>query len=389
MTGPVRRLRRLLVLLPSAGIGGAEMHTATLVRALAAAGVDITVAAEAGLREGLAPLFAPVAVEAAPVGWREAEGPAANAGRQSAAAAALLARLRPDAVLLPLPWPGHGLGLQAALATARTPGLAIIHLAPIEPEVLPSALVQPALAAPLTWVAVSAPVARRVEAVFGLARGRVTVVPNGVAVPPEDPARRLAERRARRTALGLGPDAPLVLFAGRLEDKKGAELLPALADHLRTVLGATLVALGEGPLMPRLAGHPAARPEGPLRLRGAVPDVADWLLAADALVLPSRLEGFPLVFLEAAARRCPVVATEAALECLGSLAKCFAWMSKSQSILDLTLHFSVIFKDIEAAGSRVEAAHAYAEQYGVDWMLDRYFVQLRGGLIGDVPVRDS
>ncbi|MDB5374143.1 MAG: hypothetical protein JWP04_2785, partial [Belnapia sp.] len=60
---PARRLRRLLVLLPSAGttLGGAEAQTATLVQAIAATGVEVTVAAAPALRDGIATLLGPAA----------------------------------------------------------------------------------------------------------------------------------------------------------------------------------------------------------------------------------------------------------------------------------------------------------------------------------------
>jgi glycosyltransferase involved in cell wall biosynthesis len=374
----VRRLRRLLVPLPSAAIGGAERHTASLALALAEAGVEVTVAAEPALLPGLAALFRPLAPVAAPVGWREAEGMEANAARQAGAAAALIARHVPEAALLPLPWPSHGLGLQRALAEAHLPGLAIAHLAPHEPEPVPAALLRPALAAPLAWAAVSAPVAGRVAALFGLAPGQVAVVPNGVAVPPEDPARRAAQRLARRAALGLGPGAPLVLFAGRLEEKKGADLLPALAGRLGEELGATLAALGAGPLAPLLAAHPAAREGGPLRLPGAVDDVGDWLLAADALVLPSRLEGCPLIALEAAARRCPIVATAAALECWGDAARSLALVVATQSVLDLTDRVSVAIAKPADMAPLLDLAGKKAGDFDRPRMVGQYFALLRG-----------
>lgn len=360
MRAAVRRLRRLLVLLPSAGIGGAERHTAALARALAGTGIEVAVAAEPGLLPGLAPLFAPLALEAAPVGWREAEGREANTARQAAAAATLIARLRPDAALLPLPWPSHGPGLQDALADAGLPGLAIVHLAPFEPERLPPPR------GLLAWAAVSAPVARRVEAAFALSPGRVAVVPNGVAVPREDPGRRSDLRQARRTALRLPEGAPLLLFAGRLEEKKGADLLPALAEQLHQAAGARLVALGDGPL----------------QLMGEVPDVSDWMLVADALLVPSRLEGCPLVVLEAAVRRCPVIGTAPALEAWGEAARNLFWMIESQSLLTMTAQISVIILGLRATDARIEAAEAHAIQYDIERMLHNYFVLLRASLGG-------
>lgn len=374
----IQRLRRLLVLLPSAGLGGAEAHTATLVRALAATGVTVSVAAEPDLQPGLAGLLDGTAMlHAAPIGWRETEDLAGNMARQAQAAAPLIAALAPDAALLPLPWPTHGLGLHQALADACIATLAIAHLAPPDLEPLPEALA----AAPIGWAAVSGPVAARVAACFGLPAGGIAVVPNGVVLPPPEPERRAAQRLARRAVLGLPPEAPLLAFAGRLEARKGADLLPALAERIAAEAGATLVVLGAGPLEPRLAAHPAARRDGPLRLQGRVPDVADWLLATDALVLPSALEGCPLAFLEAAARRCPVVATAAALDCFGAAAGDLAATVEVPTIAALAAAVRMVLTSPAVAARLAEAAFAQAAEFDRDAMLRRYFALLRSGAV--------
>jgi glycosyltransferase involved in cell wall biosynthesis len=325
------RLRRVLVLLPSAGLGGAEAMTAVLARALHAAGIVPEIAIAPALAPGFAAMLGPglaAAIAPAPLDWQEEEPAGQGLRRQQAVAAARMLAARPDAVVIPLPWPSHGLGFLAPLREAGVPTLLLAHLAPREPD---PAMAEAARLAPpprwpgLVWAAVSAPVAARVEAGFALPRGRVQVVPNGVPLPSLPPGLRAAQRAAKRGALGLDEAAPLLVVAGRLEPKKGTDLLPGLARALRRRAGATLAVLGEGPAGTALEAQDAARlaSQGrgpPLRLLGRVPDVGDWLLAADALLLPSRLEGCPLVFLEAAARRCPVVATEAALEAHGEAA---------------------------------------------------------------------
>lgn len=378
MISPVRRLRRLLVTLPSAGLGGAEAHTAILVRALAEAGVSIDVAAEPALLEGLGTQLGRCAdLHAAPIAWREAEDPATNAARQSRALLALLARLRPDAALLPLPWPSHGLGLQAALAAKHLPTLMIAHLAPREPEPVPAKLRRPFDAAPFSWAAVSLPVARRLATSFALPPEAVTVIPNAVEVPPAGPVLRATQRQARRARLGLPPTAPLVLFAGRLEEKKGADLLPALAERLQQQAGATLAALGAGPLEVRLAQHPAARPAGPLRLLGQVNDVAEWLLAADVLVLPSRLEGCPLIALEAMVLGCPIVATAEALECFGDAATDFASIPAEPTVVALTTHISVMLTKTRKELCANTASLAHLRIHNREFMIEGYFTLLR------------
>jgi len=381
-----RRLRRVLALLPGAALGGAEAQTATLLRALAATGIEVAAAIAPALAPGFAARLGPslgAAVRPAAIGWDAALDPPTALGRQRDAAAAILAALRPEVALLPLPWPTHGLGIQAALAAAAIPALAIAHLAPRRPEPVAAAVLGPTgwgptVWGPTVWGAVSAPVADRLAATFGLRRGDVAVVPNGVAVTPANPARVDALRARLRGTLGLPGAARVVLAVGRLEPNKGADLLPPLAAALHAATGATLVALGEGPLGAVLAAHPAAQgPTPALRLIGQVGDAGDWMLAADALVLPSRLEGCPLVFLEAAARRLPVVASAAALEAWGDAAPELARVIAQPSVPMLAAALRAALTADAATGPRVAAAHAFAEAQDEAAMLAGWFGLLR------------
>jgi len=354
-----RRLRRVLALLPGAALGGAEAHTATLLRAIAATGIEVAAAIAPPLVAGFATRLGPAlsgAVWPAAIGWDAELDPAVALARQRDAAAPLLATLRPEVALLPLPWPTHAVGIQAALAAGGIPALAIAHLAPRRAEPVATAMHGPTI-----WGAVSAPVADRLAATFGLRRGDVALVPNGVTVPHADPHRVSALRARLRGTLGLPETARVVLAVGRLEPNKGADLLPPLAAALHAEAGATLVALGEGPLGAVLATHPAAQGPSPsLRLMGQVADVGERMLAADALVLPSRLEGCPLVFLEAAARRLPVVASAAALEAWGTAAPEVARVLAQPSVPMLAAALREALTAGSATRARVAAAHAVA-----------------------------
>lgn len=394
---PPRRLRRALVLLPSTALGGAEAMTAVLARALDRAGLALELAIEPGLAAAAARLLGPplaAAVQPAPLGWREEEDIARNLRRQEAVAAARLLADPPDLAVVPLPWPSHGLGFLGPLRAAGLPTLLLTHLAPREPDL---ALAEAARRAPppdwpgLVWAAVAAPVAARVESAFGLAPGRVRVVPNGVPVPRIAPAQRRLHRAAKRAALGLDAAAPLIVAAGRLEPKKGSALLPDLARALRRRCGATLVALGEGPAMPALAADPAAAgPAAPLRLPGRVEDVGAWLLAADALLLPSRLEGCPLVFLEAAARRCPVVATEAALEAFGAAAWEMAALAPEEHAAALVDQAEAVLRATPAARAlRVEAAFRQALAWDEAAMLEALLGLLRAAAAAAGPLQGA
>ncbi len=80
----MKRLSRVLVLLPGSDIGGAEAHTAWLARSLAARGLDVRIAIAAPLRERFAAMLGPrlaAGLEAAPIAWNTAQPAVANERR--------------------------------------------------------------------------------------------------------------------------------------------------------------------------------------------------------------------------------------------------------------------------------------------------------------------
>ena len=374
----------MLVLLPGADIGGAEAHTARLARFMAASGLDLRLAIAAPLCDRFAALLGPGLADrlgAAPIAWDTARSFAANERRQAEAAAALVSAAQPDVAVLPLPWPTHGLGLQRALAAIGVPVLAVAHLAPAEQEPEALAAARALSAGPTQWVAVSEPVAARLAACFGLPPGVVSVVTNGVDVPLEDPRRRAAARAAKRARVGIaGRAPPLFVFAGRLEPNKGADLLPAMAERLHAATkGGAVAALGGGG-KPLRGWDGAATPPTGLHLLGHVPDVPEWLLAADALLLPSRLEGCPLVFLEAAARRCPVVATAAAVEAFGDDAHAMAAVAQEGSAAAMAERALAALAEPVATRRRAEAAYRHAAAHDAAAMLRQYAGLLRAAV---------
>ncbi len=127
------------------------------------------------------------------------------------------------------------------------------------------------------------------------------VVPNAIDAAA---FRAEAAGRAFRRELGLGEDDPLVVFAGRLTEAKGAHLVFEAARMLPEVRFAIA---GEGPLEARLRER---TPEN-LALLGTLShgELSALLSEATALALPSASEGFATVLLEAGAWGVPIAAT--------------------------------------------------------------------------------
>lgn len=148
-------------------------------------------------------------------------------------------------------------------------------------------------------VAVSPPLAERLRATVDA--GRVRTILNAWT-----PAGPLLPRTEARRLLGLGTDAWVAGWVGRLSPEKGADVLLDALPHLP---GVTASILGDGtesvPLRARAAWRGIARR---VRWAGAVPDAAAFYAAFDVFVLSSRTEGTPMALLEAAAAGVPVIA---------------------------------------------------------------------------------
>ena len=176
--------------------------------------------------------------------------------------------------------------------------------------------IRAALRAAQRVIAVSAALARTVQALTSLPQPRIECIPCAGYSPDVFRPRAAAGRAELRRALDVERDTRLVLFVGHLVPVKGLDvLLHAWAMLLRDradLASARLVLVGEGAerdALLQLAEREGVA--GRVSFLGPRPQavVADWIAAADLLCLPSHAEGSPNVVVEALASGIPVVAS--------------------------------------------------------------------------------
>jgi D-inositol-3-phosphate glycosyltransferase len=210
---------------------------------------------------------------------------------------------------------------------------------------------------------------RQLEELYGAATDRIEIVAPGVDHEVFHPVP--AERRRReRSALGFG-DRPTLLFVGRIQPLKGADLaveaLAALGPHV------DLVVVG-GPSGPD--GHCELT-----RLHALVADLglhdrvrfvppqphatlARYYRSADVCIVPSHSESFGLVALEAAACGTPVVA--AAVGGLRSLVVdgVTGHLVDSRDPDDFAAPIAALLDDPDRCRATGVAAEAQSRRYG-------------------------
>ncbi len=138
---------------------------------------------------------------------------------------------------------------------------------------------------------------------------RIALVPSGIDLDAYRPGPRDA---AVTKALGAAPEELIVGYCGRWSPEKDPLAFVEIARRsLAARLKTRFAMTGAGPLCGAIveAVRDAVMPQGGFHLRGEVEDISPWLRSCDVLVVPSRLDGRPMVVLEALALGVPVLAS--------------------------------------------------------------------------------
>jgi len=158
-------------------------------------------------------------------------------------------------------------------------------------------------------IANSEMVRRDVQARYGLADERVTVIHNGVDLQRFHPRLRATAGAAKRRELGLGPAECVLLFLGTGYARKGLDLvLEAFARVLADWPEAHLVVAGFDSARARFEARAAELDiAGRTRFVGGTLAPEELYAAADLYVLPTRYDPFASSTLEALASGLPVI----------------------------------------------------------------------------------
>jgi glycosyltransferase involved in cell wall biosynthesis len=142
----------------------------------------------------------------------------------------------------------------------------------------------------------------------GIPSQRVVRIYNGIELNQYHPD---LNETSLRNNWGIPPSAPLIGAIGRMVWQKGFEfLINAIPGIIRDIHDVRFLFVGDGPLksdLERLVSQLGISHK--VIFAGFRPDISRVLSAIDILVVPSLLEGFPIMTLEAMAMAKPIVAT--------------------------------------------------------------------------------
>jgi glycosyltransferase involved in cell wall biosynthesis len=145
----------------------------------------------------------------------------------------------------------------------------------------------------------------------GIPAEKVIRIYNGIEIDHYMPQNQNGSREKIRQEFDVGKDTLLIGAIGRLVWQKGFDyLISAVPGIFETSSRTKMLLVGDGPLRDELEALAAKlKVEEYIIFAGFRSDIRDILSAIDVLVVPSLLEGFPMITLEGMAMAKPIIAT--------------------------------------------------------------------------------
>ena len=142
----------------------------------------------------------------------------------------------------------------------------------------------------------------------GIPAHQVVRIYNGIELSQYHPN---VEYGNLRSEWGIPQEIPLIGAIGRMVWQKGFEyLIECVPEIVRAYPNAKILIVGDGPLKDKLkVKSEKLKVADKIIFAGFRSDIKEILSAIDVLVIPSLLEGFPMITLEVMAMAKPIVAT--------------------------------------------------------------------------------
>ncbi len=158
-----------------------------------------------------------------------------------------------------------------------------------------------------TLVAVSQTIKNHLQARFRIKDNRITLIRNFVDETNYDTS--LVDFDDLKNQLGIYKERTVILFAGRFDKEKGIDVLIAAFKKLQyEYVDLLLILIGDGKLKKGILEQ-ARTTLKDVKIIEAQEDIAPFLQLADIIVLPSRVDPFPLIMIECGLLKKPFLGT--------------------------------------------------------------------------------
>jgi glycosyltransferase involved in cell wall biosynthesis len=226
-------------------------------------------------------------------------------------------QLKPQVVMLNIPWADQCLTSILACGILKIPTLVVFHLIPFKFTFSNITLkaYHWAYSRNQQWMGISENNRKFIAESFSLPQTEILCVNNGTKVEfPQTLNNKLDQKELRdqvRIELGIPEKSPIILTVARLSSQKGYDyLIPTIPHFLQEFRNLYFVWVGDGEqkefLCQQIQEYAIAER---VLLLGHRCDIPRLLQAADLFVFPTYYEGQPFAILEAMAFNLPIIAS--------------------------------------------------------------------------------